>query len=116
MKTSVKRSSKSSGGLTRLLLLFFFVIAVVPVAWGFCYALAYSFGLVGLLSHGFTLEHWRSAFSSSELWLSFGYSFYIAAATVAITLVASLAIGQAVIALCGRRAWSWTAAPVGLAE
>ena len=29
--------------------------------------------------------------------------------------VASLAIGQAVIALCGRRGWSWTAAPVGLA-
>jgi hypothetical protein len=29
--------------------------------------------------------------------------------------VASLAIGQAVIALCGRRSWSWTAAPVGLA-
>ncbi len=30
-------------------------------------------------------------------------------------VVASLAIGQAVIALCGRRTWSWTAAPVGLA-
>jgi hypothetical protein len=29
--------------------------------------------------------------------------------------VASLAIGQAVIALCGGRGWSWTAAPVGLA-
>jgi hypothetical protein len=29
--------------------------------------------------------------------------------------VASLAIGQAVISLCGRRRWSWTAAPVGLA-
>jgi hypothetical protein len=29
--------------------------------------------------------------------------------------VASLAIGQAVIVLCGRRTWSWTAAPVGLA-
>jgi len=29
--------------------------------------------------------------------------------------VASLSIGQAVIALCGRREWSWTAAPVGLA-
>jgi hypothetical protein len=29
--------------------------------------------------------------------------------------VASLAIGQAAIALCGRRRWSWTAAPVGLA-
>jgi hypothetical protein len=29
--------------------------------------------------------------------------------------VASLAIGQAVVALCGRRAWSWGAAPVGLA-
>ena len=29
--------------------------------------------------------------------------------------VASLSIGQAVISLCGRRAWSWTAAPVGLA-
>jgi hypothetical protein len=30
-------------------------------------------------------------------------------------IVASLAIGQAVIALCGRRRWSWTSAPVGLA-
>jgi hypothetical protein len=29
--------------------------------------------------------------------------------------VASLAIGQAVIALCGRREWSWVSAPVGLA-
>ncbi len=29
--------------------------------------------------------------------------------------VASLAIGQAVVSLCGRREWSWTAAPVGLA-
>jgi hypothetical protein len=29
--------------------------------------------------------------------------------------VASLAIGQAVVVLCGRRTWSWTAAPVGLA-
>jgi hypothetical protein len=29
--------------------------------------------------------------------------------------VASLAIGQAAIALCGRPGWSWTAAPVGLA-
>jgi hypothetical protein len=29
--------------------------------------------------------------------------------------VASLAIGQAVISLCGRAGWSWTAAPVGLA-
>jgi hypothetical protein len=29
--------------------------------------------------------------------------------------VASLAIGQAAITLCGRRRWSWTAAPVGLA-
>jgi len=29
--------------------------------------------------------------------------------------VASLAIGQAVISLCGRREWSWTSAPVGLA-
>ncbi|MBS1679416.1 MAG: hypothetical protein JST08_18735 [Actinobacteria bacterium] len=29
--------------------------------------------------------------------------------------VASLAIGQAAVALCGRSGWSWTAAPVGLA-
>jgi hypothetical protein len=29
--------------------------------------------------------------------------------------VASLAIGQAVISLCGRRRWSWASAPVGLA-
>jgi hypothetical protein len=36
------------------------------------------------------------------------------AAALAVCL-ASLAIGQAVIALCGRRRWSWTAGPVGLA-
>lgn len=29
--------------------------------------------------------------------------------------VAALAIGQAVLTLCGRRRWSWTSAPVGLA-
>jgi hypothetical protein len=29
--------------------------------------------------------------------------------------VAALAIGQAVLVLCGRRRWSWTAGPVGLA-
>ncbi|HVS99315.1 MAG TPA: hypothetical protein VHE08_02245 [Solirubrobacterales bacterium] len=29
--------------------------------------------------------------------------------------VASLAIGQAIIALCGRRRWSWASGPVGLA-
>jgi hypothetical protein len=29
--------------------------------------------------------------------------------------VAALAVGQAVITLCGRRRWSWAAAPVGLA-
>jgi hypothetical protein len=29
--------------------------------------------------------------------------------------IASLAIGQAVIVLCGRRRWSWASAPVGLA-
>jgi hypothetical protein len=36
------------------------------------------------------------------------------AAALAICL-AALAIGQAVITLCGRRRWSWAAAPVGLA-
>jgi hypothetical protein len=29
--------------------------------------------------------------------------------------VAALAIGQAIVTLCGRRAWSWASAPVGLA-
>ena len=29
--------------------------------------------------------------------------------------VAALAIGQAVIALCGHQRWSWTSGPVGLA-
>ncbi|MBS1887695.1 MAG: hypothetical protein JSU06_10970 [Actinobacteria bacterium] len=37
---------------------------------------------------------------------------YAAALTIG---VASLAIGQAAIVLCGRRRWSWAAAPVGLA-
>src|SRR3954452_20697498 len=36
-------------------------------------------------------------------------------ASVAAVCAASLAIGQAALALCGRREWSWTAPAVGLA-
>jgi len=76
----------------RVVLGFFTAVAVVPVAWGFLYALAYSLGLVGLLSHGFTLEHWQRVLDAGELWRSVGYSLAIAAATVTLTVIFALAI------------------------
>jgi hypothetical protein len=35
--------------------------------------------------------------------------------SAAVTCVAALALGQGVLRLCGRRLWSWQAAPIGLA-
>ncbi|MFI5123569.1 MAG: hypothetical protein ACHQJ5_11805, partial [Vicinamibacteria bacterium] len=38
-----------------------------------------------------------------------------AVASAALIVAGSLAVGQAVLTVCGRRQWSWLAGPVGLA-
>ena len=73
-------------------LLLFLVLAILPILFSLGYAAAYSLGLTGLLSDGFTWAHWRVVFSGREVWQSLGLSIYISAITVLLTVVVSMAI------------------------
>ena len=67
-------------------MLLFGVLAILPIAFSLGYAGAYSTGLAGLLSEGFTWAYWTRVMLSSEIWTSFGLSLYIAGATVLLTV------------------------------
>jgi putative spermidine/putrescine transport system permease protein len=56
------------------------VLAIIPLLLGLGYALLYSFGIVGVLNHGFTLQNWKDAFANNEVLYSFLY-------TIALSLV-----------------------------
>jgi putative spermidine/putrescine transport system permease protein len=73
-------------------ILLFLLLAVLPLLLGIVYALLYSFGMVGLISEGVTVAHWLQALSDFELWLSLGYTFYIALLTIVLTITGALAI------------------------
>jgi putative spermidine/putrescine transport system permease protein len=70
----------------------FAVIAVIPITFSLIYALLYSIGGAGLLSSGLTPEHWIRVFTGSEVWKSFGLSFYVAAVSTLITLSVAVAV------------------------
>ena len=76
--------------LEALGLIGFTVIAILPVVAGLIYALLYSLGLAGLLSHGFTTEHWAGMLESAEIWISLAVSSAIAGATVTLTTLTAL--------------------------
>ena len=77
-------------------LAFFLALTAVPLLAGLVYALLYSLGLVGLVQvqDGFTMEYWQEALGSKEVWISLGYSFYIA--SVSLLLSVGLALFLAV--------------------
>jgi len=62
------------------------LIGAVPFCAAFIYALLYSFGIVGVLNNGFTLQFWNSVFASGEVLGSFGYSAAIAAISVVLSV------------------------------
>ena len=86
-------SSRSS--FERLGLALFLLLTAAPVTASLLYATLYGFGLVGLLSHGFTLEHWRRVLTSGEAWASARLSLYVATTVVAVT--AALALPLALV-------------------
>lgn len=70
----------------------FLGLAALPLLAGWGYASAYSLGLTGWLSQGFTLEHWVAVLSDHAFWLSVGFSAWVALASIALaTLLALLA-------------------------
>jgi putative spermidine/putrescine transport system permease protein len=72
--------------------LLLFVFAILPLILGFGFALAYSFGLIGVLNTGFTLDNWKALFQNNDVIVSFLYSAWLAAASLTLSVVVSLAI------------------------
>ena len=73
----------------------FAAVALAPIAWSLGYAALYSVGLAGLLADGFTLRHWAKLGAGGGLWASFAWSAYVTAASVGVTVAASLALALA---------------------
>lgn len=73
----------------------FVTLAAGPPLWGVGYALAYSFGFVGALSSGFTVEHWQGlGKADSDVVRSFGFSFAVATVTVVGAAASAVALSQ----------------------
>lgn len=71
-------------------LVFFILIGVVPFLAAFIYALLYSFGIVGVVNTGFTLEFWEAVLESGEFFKSFFHSAAIALVSMVISVGFSL--------------------------
>jgi putative spermidine/putrescine transport system permease protein len=78
--------------LNRIGIAVFLACTLLPLAAGLGYALAYSFGLVGGLSTGFTTAHWASVLAAPETWFSLLLSAGMATAVVALSAVLALAV------------------------
>lgn len=88
--------------LVKLVLPLFALICIVPLLAGLLYSLAYSLGLAGALSDGFTANHWARLFGAdgtgweagsffrSEVWRSAGYSAYLTFFSLLFILLFSL--------------------------
>ncbi len=68
------------------------LFAALPLVLSLGYAILYSFGFVGALSTGFTLEHWQKLLADSSTMTSFFYSAVIAFVTVALSVSIALFI------------------------
>lgn len=73
-------------------LVLYVVLALLPILGAIAYALAYSVGLTGLLSSGFTLEAWRGALSAGEVWSSLALSAGIACTVAGLASLAGVAL------------------------
>ena len=70
---------------------FFLTVAVLPLAAGLVYALLYSLGIVGAVSHGFTFDAWGKTLTDNTFWISLGLSALVA--TTVVLVSAALALG-----------------------
>lgn len=68
--------------LVRLGILLFLLLVVVPFVAAIVYALLYASGSAGSLSTGFTLKYLTKVFTDGEVFISIGYSMYIATTTL----------------------------------
>lgn len=73
-------------------LLLYVLLALCPIVAAVGYAAAYSIGLTGLLSSGFTLEAWRNALGSPETWSSLALSAGIATVVAGLSALAGIVL------------------------
>ncbi len=66
------------------------LITIGPLAMGLGYSLLYSFGLIGLMNDGFTLEHWIRLWNSSDALGTLWYTFWLTIVSLLLTLSLSL--------------------------
>ncbi|HUM47725.1 MAG TPA: ABC transporter permease subunit [Chitinophagales bacterium] len=78
---------KTSGTLPIVL---FLLLIVLPFSAGLLYAVLYSFGIIGLLNHGFTFDHWKIVFTSSEVVRSFLFTMGISVVALMVSLLLAL--------------------------
>ncbi len=76
--------------INRTGLLFFLLVVIIPFAAGLVYSLLYSTGLTGIFSSGFTIQHLKDVIYEGEFFSSIGYSFYIASASIFISLLIAI--------------------------
>lgn len=67
----------------------FALLVVLPFAAGLMYALLYAFGLTGILSNGFSTSNFITVIKDGEVFRSIGYSIYIAATSIILSLFIS---------------------------
>lgn len=98
---SLKRSSRPEwfGAV------FWPLLAVLPLTAGIVYGLLYSFGAVGILSEGLTLQFWQDSLTNPDLLFSFAYSFYVAIISMIASVLAALALTGVFRSYSDRR-WS----------
>lgn len=68
------------------------VLCVGPLLLGVGYSLLYSFGMIGLLSEGFTLVHWQRLWQSSGAISSLIYTLLLSIVSLLLALAAALAV------------------------
>lgn len=79
---------RNTNYLTSLLL--FFLLSILPMMAAFLYASLYSIGLVGLASHGLTIQHWQHVWADSGFWGSLLFSLYQAMVGLLLTVLLAL--------------------------
>lgn len=88
-------TSANTSSVRRLPAAGFFLLAgltALPLLLGIGYAAGYSVGLLALVEPGFTLRHWSRTLAEGEVLAAFGYSFYVAALTMGLTVGLALAL------------------------
>lgn len=65
-------------------------LVLLPVAGGLVYALLFSFGIIGVLAKGFNIGAWKEVLINGQFWTAIGYSFYISAFSIGISVAMAL--------------------------